>query len=89
MKKSYCLKKSENLRIRFIVENTGVVDISICNIVGQPVRTIFSSQVLTAGKYDTIWDGKDEAGRKVATGVYYLKMNFDDRMETKKMLLLQ
>ncbi|HEX9974607.1 MAG TPA: hypothetical protein VGD14_21245 [bacterium] len=42
-----------------------------------------------AGRYEIIWDGRDNSGRTVASGLYFYQLKFGDKMITKKMLLLK
>ena len=60
----------------------------IYNILGQRVRTLVDEEKLT-GEYKVIWDGKDEVGEDVASGIYFYKLKSGDISQTKKMLLLR
>jgi flagellar hook assembly protein FlgD len=43
----------------------------------------------SAGSYEVIWDGKDDKGKEVASGIYFHQLKAGDFTETKKMLLLK
>ena len=47
------------------------------------------SDVEQAGDYTVIWNGDDESGRTVASGVYHYRLESDDYVKTRKMLLLK
>ncbi|OGU32097.1 MAG: hypothetical protein A2X67_12750 [Ignavibacteria bacterium GWA2_55_11] len=70
------------------------VAVQIFNIVGEKVRTIERSD-RDAGTYFVTWNGRDENGAAVATGVYFYRLlSVDPEMRnhfatTKKMLLLK
>lgn len=49
------------------------LDISVYNLRGQKVRSIFDG-VLAPGKSEFMWDGKDERGQTVPSGVYYVRV---------------
>ena len=64
------------------------VELTIYNIKGQKVKTLISDQ-LPAGKHSVVWDGVDESGKAVASGVYFYKMKVGNYDSTKKMILLK
>jgi len=60
----------------------------IYNILGQKVRTLVDENRLP-GDYEVIWDGKDEKGKEIASGIYFYQLEADGFRETKKMILLR
>jgi hypothetical protein len=64
------------------------VSITIYDVSGRLVRTLVRDH-RAAGHYRTQWDGRDEAGRPVASGVYFYRMQAADFSETRKMVLLK
>jgi serine protease AprX len=62
--------------------------LKIYNILGQEVRTLVD-EPKWAGTHQVIWDGKDDAGKDVASGIYFYQLTVKDRTLTKKMLLLK
>jgi flagellar hook assembly protein FlgD len=42
-----------------------------------------------AGTYEVIWDGKNENENQVASGVYFYKLQAEDFVQTKKMVLVK
>lgn len=60
----------------------------IYNILGQRVRTLIEEE-LTPGRYEVIWDGKDDKGRELTSGVYFYRLETGGFKETKKMVLLR
>jgi hypothetical protein len=62
--------------------------LSIYNILGQKVRILVDEEKLP-GEYKVIWDGKDETGEDVASGMYFYKLKSGDFSQSKKMLLLR
>jgi flagellar hook assembly protein FlgD len=51
------------------------------------IRTLQIKQQ-SAGKYSVEWNGQNEAGLPVNSGIYFYQLQTDDYVETKKMFLL-
>jgi len=62
--------------------------INIYDILGREIRTIVKT-TQDAGYKSVIWDGTDEFGRSVGTGIYLYQIKAGDFNQTKKMLLLR
>jgi len=62
--------------------------LSIYNILGQKVRTLVDEEKLP-GEYKVIWDGKDNSGKEVSSGIYFYQLKTGDYKETKRMLLVK
>lgn len=62
--------------------------LKIYNIRGELVRTLLD-EPKEKGKYETIWDGKDEHGNQVASGIYFYQLRIKDFCDTKKMILVK
>jgi hypothetical protein len=74
--------------ISFSVAQTSLfVILDVFNIKGQKVKTLVN-EALPAGKHSVVWDGKDEKGKNVSSGVYFYKLNIDDKIITSKKCLL-
>ncbi len=65
------------------------VEVTIYNTFGRKVKTVLTS-FQEAGFYSISWNGQDEAGRNVASGLYYCRLNVDGTLiQARKMLLLR
>lgn len=73
--------------IKFSIPQTDFVEIMIYNVLGQQVKTLVSQKLLT-GFHQVVWDGKNDQGLKVSTGVYLLKMKCKDFVQTRKMMIV-
>ena len=62
--------------------------LKIYNIRGQLVRTLTEDRQLP-GRYQVVWDGTDDAGEKVASGVYLYRLKVGNGEVTRKMILLK
>jgi len=75
-------------RISYQALSNEHITITIYDILGREVKTLVS-KYHTPGLYTVAWNGKDEHGIKMASGVYTYTLRTDSYMETKKLLLLK
>jgi hypothetical protein len=76
-------------RIQFTLPVKGNVSLKIYNVAGQLVKTL-QDGVMDAGSHEITWDGSNNLGANVASGVYFYKINAGDNYENmKKMVLLR
>jgi hypothetical protein len=75
-------------RIRFSLPRSAFVTIEVYNTLGQRVRTLVGEQ-LSAGYKEVTWDGKDEGGQGVSSGVYFYRIKTGDFTESKRMILVK
>lgn len=73
--------------ISFDVPEPGQVRITIYNHLGQKVKTLLN-EMKTAGRYQLIWNGTDDVGRKVSSGVYFYQFETEKYSATRKMILI-
>lgn len=64
------------------------VNLDIYNITGQKVRTLVNKRQ-TAGYKTVMWDGRDESGQPVSSGIYIYRIEAGEYRATKKMTLLK
>ncbi len=64
------------------------VAVRIYAVDGRLVRTLAAGH-LAAGRYTELWNGTDDGGRSVATGVYLLRLESADLVQTRKMSLVK
>ncbi len=74
--------------IRYSLPQISSVKLTIFNSLGKEVRTLINT-TQTAGKYERQWDGRDNNGQQVSSGVYFYTLNTEDFTDSKKMLLLK
>jgi hypothetical protein len=74
--------------IEFTFLKSGQIKIEIFNILGQKVKTLMDEH-LKAGHYVMDWDGRDDSGKEVSSGVYLYRMQTSESSQTKKMVLLR
>jgi hypothetical protein len=74
--------------IEYSLPERSQVTIEVFNVLGQRVRTLVN-ETKPAGIYRIEWDGVDDAGKSVSTGVYLYRLQAGDVVHTKKMLLIK
>ncbi len=74
--------------ISFITPRAGHVRAEVVTIDGRRVRRLCDRSFIP-GRHTIKWDGTDDAGRRVAGGVYFYRITFESSSLTKKMVFLQ
>ena len=74
--------------INFALPEANTVALTIYNALGQEVRTL-KTDYLSAGNYSVTWDGLDNSGNMITSGVYIYTMTAGNHNFSKKMLMLK
>ena len=75
-------------QIRYALPNDADVNLSVYNVLGQKVRTLVD--VFQAAGHKTVhWDGTDDIGNKMASGIYLYRIKAGEYGEAKKMILMK
>ena len=74
--------------IRFSLARDSEVKLSVFNVLGQKVKTLIQGS-FPAGTHSVRWNGTDESGRQVASGIYLYKIVTGDVVESRKMILMK
>ena len=74
--------------IKYSVEETGDVIIKIYDSLGKQVKMLVN-ETKNQGEYRTIWDGRDNNGKIVSSGVYFYQIQVDQFIQAKKMIMLR
>ncbi|MEO0226664.1 MAG: S8 family serine peptidase [candidate division WOR-3 bacterium] len=77
-----------SVRINYSIPYTSNVTLKICNCLGQVVRTLIDKEQ-EPGSYTMVWDGKDDKGRKLASGIYFYQFAAGEFKDIKKAVLLK
>jgi hypothetical protein len=75
-------------KIRFSIPQESKVKLVVYDMTGAVVKTILND-ALSAGNKETTWDGTNDRGAKVATGMYIYRLEAGSFTATKKMLMLK
>jgi len=74
--------------ISYSLKQAGPVSIKIYNAKGQKIKTLVKGN-LEAGDHKISWNGCDNSGKGVASGVYFYRMSSPEYIATKKMMLMK
>ncbi len=84
-----------NTEIRFSIPASGYVELKIYDILGREINSLVNKN-FAAGSYSINWDGRDNAGNSVPTGMYVYRISIQTNkinsglfVESKKMILLR
>ncbi|MCK5148324.1 Ig-like domain-containing protein [bacterium] len=73
--------------IRFELPRPGQVKLSIYNMLGQPVCVLIEED-MPAGFHSIEWDGNDTNGIGTATGLYLYRLEYDNKVQVRRMIKL-
>jgi len=71
-----------------LAQTSSFVYLEIFNMKGQKVKQLFNDQ-LSAGQHTIVWNGLDDEGKSVTSGVYFYKLEAGNFEQTKKMILMK
>jgi len=74
--------------ISYVLPWPSMVKLIVVNALGQRVRVLVDGQ-MDYGPHSVVWDGRDEQGKEVASGVYLYRLETPGAVQTKKMVLLR
>jgi len=75
-------------QIQFEIPENQKVTLTVYDILGRNICTIVNSE-MNAGKYTKIWDGRDNSGSEVASGIYFYRLQTDNFVKVRKMVLVR
>ena len=75
-------------RIQFGMEKQQHARLTVCDLTGRPVRTLFDG-IQAEGRHEAVWDGKNEFGSPVPSGVYVCRLTAGQKTSIRKITLMQ
>jgi len=75
-------------QIQFTIPENQTVTLTIYDVLGRKVRTLVNSE-MTVGKYLKTWNGINDSGANVASGVYFYRLKTDNYIKVRKMILMR
>jgi GLUG motif-containing protein len=75
--------------IKYILTEDSLYDLTIYNMKGQKIRQLANTSGVADTPYYRTWDGKDDKGNDVTSGIYFYKLTTSYEVYTQKMILLK
>ena len=76
--------------IKYDLAESADVTLQIYNVLGQVVRTLVASEAQNAGRYQIRWNGMDDRGVPVSSGIYFYQISADGKFsDVRKLMLLK
>ncbi len=88
LKSNYPNPFNPNTTIPYALHQPGNVIISIYDVLGNQV-TVLKNGRQTAGYHEVLWNGTNQDGHQVSSGIYFVRMQVDDGVQMLKMQLLK
>jgi hypothetical protein len=78
----------ERASVRFVVRADMVICLAVYNVAGQKVCTLREG-VIEEGVYDVRWDGRDQSGKEVRSGIYFVGLEWQELQRQDSQRLVQ
>ncbi|MFH1278626.1 MAG: M14 family zinc carboxypeptidase [Candidatus Eisenbacteria bacterium] len=75
--------------IRFDLAKPSVVDLRVYDISGRLIRALVPAEGRDAGSHRVLWDGRNDSGKEVASGIYLYRIETNELREIRKMVLIR
>jgi hypothetical protein len=75
--------------ISYALPEQDVVSLKVYNVSGQVVRVLVDDEIRAAGRHTIDWDGRDDSGAGVASGVYFARLEAGATVERRRMVVLR
>lgn len=76
-------------RIEFTLSRPTQVTLKVYNVMGQEVRQLVTGAQASAGQHHVFWDGRNDDGVPVSSGVYLYRLMAGDVVKTRRMILMK
>ncbi|MFH0735935.1 MAG: T9SS type A sorting domain-containing protein, partial [bacterium] len=76
-------------QIRFNLPEASVVSLAVYNVLGQKINTLINNKEFNSGSFNVTWNGQNDFGMTVPSGVYFYRIETPNFVETKKMMMLK
>jgi hypothetical protein len=75
--------------ISFELPGPTSVSLAVYDVSGRLVKVVLSREMLSRGRHERVWNGRDIRGRLVPSGIYFSRLQAGGRVEAKKMTLVK
>jgi len=88
LKQNYPNPFNASTQIEYELPSRAQVILKIYDLLGREIRTLVEASQ-NAGNHAAVWDGKNDAGQELSSGLYVYKLSAGNHVRTKKLLLLK
>jgi hypothetical protein len=74
--------------LTFVLGNSGPIRLSVYDIKGRLVRTLYDG-IETSGEHHLDWNGRNDAGTEVGSGIYFVRLEAESAVRTRKVVFLK
>ena len=75
--------------IAFELPERATVNLRVFDISGRLVRVLMENESVPEGRSAVAWYGRDDSGRRMASGIYFYRLQAGDHVETNRMMLVK
>jgi len=75
--------------IAYDLPRPAAVDLIVYDVAGRVVRSLLTAGNVPAGYHEVVWNGRDNAGRAAASGLYFLRLDTGVYSETRRITLVR
>ncbi len=86
---SYPNPFNSSTTIRFQLQENNQVTLEIYNMMGQKIKTLINGEYKSGGFHQAHWDGRDDAGSQVSSGIYVYYFRAGKFFDSKKLILMK
>jgi hypothetical protein len=79
---------SDHTTLEYVLPNPGPVRLAVYDVLGRQVRVLVDEKQ-QAGRHTVQWDGRDESGRRLASGVYLARLVVGGTTKVRKMTFVR
>jgi len=80
---------SDNTQIEYEMSVSGPVRLEVFNVLGQRVRLLVDEPFQDVGVWTVVWDGSDDAGRMLGSGVYFYELAEQQGVQCRSLVLFR
>jgi hypothetical protein len=80
---------SDYVGLVYHLDQAGAVSLAIHDVAGRRVRTLVPTGEMAAGEYRIEWDGRDDAGHRLPTGIYWARLASRGRVEVERLMIVR
>ena len=88
MRDNYPNPFNPSTKITVSIDREMFMSLIIYDVAGRYIRTLFSG-IINSGESSVIWNGRDDHGKKVSSGIYFYELRSEMNTKAKKMVLIK